>query len=72
MEPILAILELILFFIIFPIMFKILMAMHIPQIFKKYAVWQIQLFIIFSSIILAYLFSRAIVHLIELSLFIFT
>ena len=72
METLFAILELILFFIIFPISFKILMAIHIPNIFKKYAVWQIQLFIIFMSVIMAYLFTRAIVHLLELSALIFT
>ena len=71
-EPLLAILEIVLFFILFPVMFKILMVMHIPTMFKKYAVWQIQLFTIFTTIILTYLLTRALIHLIELSITIFT
>ncbi len=71
-ERLVALLELILFFILFPVMFKIIMAMHIPTIFKKYAVWQIQLFTIFTTIILTYLLTRSLIHLIELSIRVFT
>ena len=66
-----ALMELLLFFIVFPVTFKIFMALDINSWFRKGSVWQIQLFIIFSSIIMAYLFTRSIIHLIELSITLF-
>jgi uncharacterized membrane protein YwzB len=62
-----AISELILFFIIFPITFKAMMAADISSIFKKGSVWQIQIIYIFISIGLAYLVTRGLMRLIELT-----
>ena len=58
-------LRLALFFIFLFVTLKILTATEIERLFKKYAIWQIQLFIIFTCIIMAYLLSEAIVSLME-------
>ena len=63
----LAIMELLLFFIVFPVTFKAMMAVDINRLFRRGSVWQIQLLTIFSSIIVAYLLTRAIMHLITLA-----
>ncbi len=62
-----ALIELILFFIIFPVTFKAMMALDITKGFQKGAVWQIQIIYIFLSIALAYLVSSGLFRLIELS-----
>jgi uncharacterized membrane protein YwzB len=62
-----AITELILFFILFPLTFKAMMAADISSIFKKGAIWQIQIIYIFISIGLAYLVTRGLMRLIELT-----
>lgn len=59
------ILRLALFFIFLYINLNILTASNIEKFFKRQAIWQIQLFIIFSSIIMAYLVTEAIVSLME-------
>ena len=61
----LEILKIFLFFLFLFISLKILTASLIEKMFKKSAIWQIQLFIIFMSIIMAYLLSEAIVSLME-------
>ena len=58
-------LRLLLFFVFLLVFLKILTASLIEKMFKKSAIWQIQLFIIFVSIIMAYLLSEAIVSLME-------
>ena len=58
-------LRLLLFFVFLFVSLKILTASFIEKMFKKSAIWQIQLFIIFVSIIMAYLLSEAIVSLME-------
>ena len=58
-------LRLLLFFVFLLVSLKILTASLIEKMFKKSAIWQIQLFIIFVGIIMAYLLSEAIVSLME-------
>ncbi len=65
MEQALEILKIFLFFLFLFVSLKILTASLIEKMFKKSAIWQIQLFIIFMSIIMAYLLSEAIVSLME-------
>ena len=67
MDPIQsAILELILFFIIFPVTFKAMMSVDITPYFKKGAIWQMQIIYIFISLALAYLVVQALMQLIGL------
>lgn len=63
-----AVLELLLFFITVPVIFKAFNSIDTTQIFKRGSVWQIQIFYTFGSIIFAYLFVRAIINVIDLSL----
>ena len=65
MEQALEILKIFLFFLFLFVSLKILTASLIEKMFKKSAIWQIQLFIIFMSIIMAYLLSEAFVSLME-------
>ena len=58
-------LRLLLFFVFLFVTLKILTASLIEKMFKKSAIWQIQLFVIFISIIMAYFLSEAIVSLME-------
>ena len=68
MDPIQgALIELILFFIIFAVTFKAMMSLDITKAFHKGAVWQIQIIYIFLSIGLAYLVSSGLYRLIELT-----
>ena len=66
-----AIVELLMFFIVFPVTFKAMMAVNIAKHFQRGAIWQIQIMTIFISVVLSYLFVRAIMHMIELSTIIF-
>lgn len=68
MEQTLAILEFFLFFLFFGISFKALMAVDIGQFFLKNAIWQMQIVTIFTALIMGYLMSRLLMHLIELML----
>ena len=55
------------FFIFMTVTFKIFMASRIEEMFKKQAIWQIQLFILFLTIIMAYLLSDTLVSLMEMT-----
>ncbi|MFK5883069.1 MAG: DUF1146 family protein [Candidatus Izemoplasma sp.] len=59
--------EIFIFFITLTIMLQVVMAIDTTKIFKRNSTWQIQIFYIFGSIIFAYLFSSAIVNLINIS-----
>ena len=59
------VLRLVFFFIFLLVSLGIFTASTIERFFKRNAIWQIQLFIIFSSIIMAYLVSESIVSLME-------
>ena len=59
--------ELILFFIIFPVTFKAMMSVDLAKHFQKGAIWQIQIITIFLSLALSYLVTRTFAWLIELS-----
>ena len=63
----LAIMELVLFFILFPVTFKAMMALDVNRFFRRGSVWQIQILYIFASIAVTYLVTRAIMHLITLA-----
>lgn len=63
----LAIFELMMFFIVFGIAFQAFSAFDLSKFFKKGFTWQIQIIYIFSAIIFSYLFTKAIVNLIALS-----
>jgi uncharacterized membrane protein YwzB len=63
----LAIFELLLFFVVFGISFQIFSAFDLSKFFKKGFTWQIQIIYIFSTVIFSYLFTKAIVNLIALS-----
>lgn len=63
----LAIFELIMFFVVFGIAFQTFSAFDLSKFFKKGFTWQIQILYIFSAIIFSYLFTKAIVNLIALS-----
>lgn len=67
-ETALTILELLLFFITVAVIFKAFNSIDTSQIFKKGSVWEIQIFYTFGSVIFAYLFVKAILNVIELSL----
>ena len=60
-------LRLVFFFIFMSVSFKALMASRIEEMFKKNALWQIQLMTIFLSIIIGYLLSEALVSLMEMT-----
>ncbi len=62
-----ALMELILFFIIFPVTFKAMMSFDLAKHFQKGAIWQIQIITIFLSLALSYLVTRTFAWLIELS-----
>ncbi len=62
-----ALIELLLFFIVFPLTFKALMSLDIGKMFQKGAIWQMQITVIFISIALSYLVTRGVMNLIELS-----
>jgi len=66
------IMEMLLFFVTFPIVFQAFNAFDTSRIFRKGFVWQIQILYIFGSVIVTYLFAKAIVNLIYLSSNIFT
>ncbi len=68
MDQTLAILEFFLFFLFFGISFKALMAVDVGQFFLKNALWQIQIITIFTALIMGYLVSRLVMHLIDLML----
>lgn len=59
--------ELLLFFIIFPLTFKALMAADLGQFFQKGAVWQIQTIYILISIALAGVVTAVLINLIDLT-----
>lgn len=62
-----AMIEILLFFVIFPITFKALMSLDIGKMFHKGAIWQMQITVIFISIALAYLVTRGVMNLIEIT-----
>ena len=64
-DSIFSILRLSFFFIFLFVSLNILNATNIERFFRRSTIWQIQLFIIFSSIIMAYLVSESIVSLME-------
>lgn len=69
MNPtVLAILELVIFFLTFPFVFMAFNAFDLSKFFKKGFQWQIQILYILGAVIVAYLFTRAIVNLVYLSL----
>ena len=69
MNPtVLAILELVIFFLTFPFVFLAFNAIDLSKFFKKGFLWQIQILYIFWAVIVTYLFTRAIVNLVYLSL----
>jgi len=59
--------ELVLFFIVFAISFQAFSAFDLEKFFKKGYTWHIQIIYIFSAIIFSYLFTKAIVNLVDLS-----
>lgn len=67
-----AIFETLLFFILLAVTFKAIMTADITKIFQKGAIWQIQITYIFISIALAYLVTKALMNLIDMSFRIFT
>ncbi len=68
MDPFFAtLMELLLFFVIFPVTFKAMMAVDLAKHFHKGAVWQIQIITIFLSLALSYLVTRTFAWLIDLS-----
>ena len=69
MNPtVLAILELVIFFLTFPSVFLAFNAIDLSKFFKKGFLWQIQILYIFGAVIVTYLFTRAIINLVYLSL----
>ncbi len=66
-ETLLNILEVFLFFIFLGVSFKALMATRIQSMFLRGAIWQIQIITIFLSLALAYLVTKAVIRLIEIS-----
>ncbi len=73
MDPItLGLFETLLFFIILGVSFKALMTMDITKIFQKGAIWQMQITVIFFSIAMAYLVTKALMNLIDISFRIFS
>jgi len=69
---ILNLMEILLFFAVFPIVFQAFNAFDTTRIFRKGFVWQIQALYIMGSVIITYLFCKAIINLIYLSSNIFT
>jgi len=68
MEPnILNILELIIYFVTFPFVLLAFNSFDLSKFFKKGFIWQVQIIYIFSAIIFTYLFTKAIINLIYLS-----
>ncbi len=67
-----AIFEALLFFIMLAVTFKAIITADITKIFQKGAIWQIQIIYIFLSIALAYLVTKALMNLIDISFRIFT
>ncbi|MCF7927247.1 MAG: DUF1146 family protein [Candidatus Izimaplasma sp.] len=61
------IVELALFFIVFPFILKLFDAIMFEKVFRKNHVKEIQLIYIFSAIIFSYLFTKAIMNIIYLS-----
>ncbi len=73
MDPLsLAIIEAAFFFIALGLSFKALMKMDLAKHFEQGAIWQIQIIYIFLAIALAYLVSRALINLIDISFMILT
>ncbi len=73
MDPItLGLFETLLFFIILGVTFKALMMMDITKLFQKGAIWQMQITVIFLSISIAYLVTKALMNLIDISFRIFS
>ncbi|MFW6298752.1 MAG: DUF1146 family protein [Bacillota bacterium] len=72
MDPLgLAILEGLLFFIIFAVTFKALMNVDITKAFQKGAIRDIQIIYIFLALALSYLVLKAIMNLVTISITIF-
>lgn len=61
------IIEIFIFFITLAVILQAVMSIDTSKIFKKNSTWEIQIFFIFGSIIFAYLFSKAIINLINLT-----
>ncbi|TVP95429.1 MAG: DUF1146 domain-containing protein [Acholeplasmatales bacterium] len=59
--------ELLLFFIVFPLTFKALMAADLSQFFQKSAIWQIQTMYVLLSIALAGVVTATLIRLIDLT-----
>lgn len=55
----------ILFFPLIPICFKALLALDFSKMFKVNSSWQIRVLVLLLSVILSYLFSSAIVGMLE-------
>lgn len=66
-DQLLALFEYSLFFSSFILIFKSFAAFDLSRIFKKGFTLQVQILYVVSTIIMAYLFSRSIIHLIELA-----
>ncbi len=67
-----AIFEGMLFFIALALIFPALMRMDLAKHFEKGAIWQIQIVYIFLALSLAYLTTRAVMNLINISFTIFS
>ena len=66
-----ALLELLMFFVFFPLAFQAFAAFDLSKFFKKNHNWQIQFIYIISAIIFAYLASNSLLRLFELMYIIF-
>lgn len=66
-----ALLELIMFFVFFPLAFQAFVAFDLSKFFKKNYNWQIQFIYIISAIIFAYLASNSLLRLFDLMYIIF-
>ncbi len=66
------IIEALMFFVVLGVTFKALMSFDITKHFHKNAIWQMQITVIFASIALSYLVTKALMTLIQISLNLFT